>query len=79
MRPILKLHQLDLGAGKIDCGRDDVEPGNAGLYHRLIQRALAGEQLVAGKLTLRMHHAQPGRCITLRIEVDQKHAPTARG
>jgi hypothetical protein len=60
------LDQFDLRAGEVDGGRHQVEPRNRRGDDCLLERAAAGEQIVAGPVAKGMADAEAGRSVALR-------------
>jgi len=45
----------------------------------ILQRAIADQKVIAGLATIRLMDAKAGRCVPLRIEIDQQNAQARSG
>src|SRR3546814_19688125 len=79
MGTLFEIDELDLGAGEVDGGGDEVEAGNTGLHHRLAERTVAAQQFVARSLAVGVVDAEPGRGVALGVEHAEPHLPAGRG
>src|SRR4029077_4883414 len=72
-RAVALLTDLKLKARQVECRRCDGESRNGGRQHSVAHRRRARKNIV-GRCPARFAlNAQTGRCISLRVEVDDQH------
>ena len=71
--------ELELEAGEVHRRGRDMQPRHRGRHHRVAQRRFADQHVVGRGVAALAVDAEPGRGVTLRVEVDDQHALADRG
>ena len=71
--------ELELEARQIHGRRGDVQPRHRRRQDRFAQPRLADQHVVGRALAVLAIDAEPGRCVALRIEIDDQHMLAGRG
>src|SRR6185312_16666205 len=72
-RAVALLTDLKFKARQVECRRCDGESRNGGRQHSVAHRRCARENIVGGCPARFALDAQTGRCIALRVEVDNQY------